>query len=162
MKWAPSWQNLFIHYANNKDADQPAHPHSLISTFIVRCLDSTNYTSTCYFQSFKTLASLCSWAGRFESYLVTNSWRRDSSWHGSNRVLYTLSFFLVCNLFCREENFMKTESRKLHTSVSTEPRHEKTCLRGFRPGQTQTGLLRNKDQLESRNFGFSKYRYDTT
>ena len=22
-----------------------------------------------------------------------------------------------------------------------EPRHEKTCLRGFRPGKTQTGLL---------------------
>ena len=27
-------------YANNKDADQPAHPCSLISVFIVRCLDS--------------------------------------------------------------------------------------------------------------------------
>ena len=27
-------------YANNKDADQPAHPCSLISTFVVRCLDS--------------------------------------------------------------------------------------------------------------------------
>ena len=27
-------------YANNKSADQPAHPRSLISTFVVRCLDS--------------------------------------------------------------------------------------------------------------------------
>ena len=27
-------------YANNKGADQPAHPHSVISAFIVRCLDS--------------------------------------------------------------------------------------------------------------------------
>ena len=27
-------------YANNKGADQPAYPRSLISTFIVRCLDS--------------------------------------------------------------------------------------------------------------------------
>ena len=27
-------------YANNKDADQPAHPRSLISAFVVRCLDS--------------------------------------------------------------------------------------------------------------------------
>ena len=27
-------------YANNKDADQPAHQHSLISAFVVRCLDS--------------------------------------------------------------------------------------------------------------------------
>ena len=27
-------------YANNKGADQLAHPRSLISAFIVRCLDS--------------------------------------------------------------------------------------------------------------------------
>ena len=27
-------------YANNKGADQPVHPHSLISTFVVCCLDS--------------------------------------------------------------------------------------------------------------------------
>ena len=27
-------------YANNKGGDQPAHPHSLISAFVVRCLDS--------------------------------------------------------------------------------------------------------------------------
>ena len=30
-------------YANNKAADQPAHPHSLIGTFAVRCLDSIMY-----------------------------------------------------------------------------------------------------------------------
>ena len=27
-------------YANNKGADQPAHPRSLISAFVVRCLNS--------------------------------------------------------------------------------------------------------------------------
>ena len=27
-------------YANNKGADQPVHPRSLISTFVVSCLDS--------------------------------------------------------------------------------------------------------------------------
>ena len=27
-------------YVNNKGADQPAHPRSLISTFVVHCLDS--------------------------------------------------------------------------------------------------------------------------
>ena len=27
-------------YASNKGADQPEHPHSLISTFVVHCLDS--------------------------------------------------------------------------------------------------------------------------
>ena len=29
-----------LSYANDKDADQPAHPRSLISDFVVRCLDS--------------------------------------------------------------------------------------------------------------------------
>ena len=27
-------------FANNKGADQPAHPRSLISAFVVRCLDT--------------------------------------------------------------------------------------------------------------------------
>ena len=31
---------MFMQYANNKGADQPAHPRSLISTFVVRCLDT--------------------------------------------------------------------------------------------------------------------------
>ena len=38
--WVPSWENLFLPYANDKGADQPAHPHSLISAFVVHCLDS--------------------------------------------------------------------------------------------------------------------------
>ena len=38
LNWAKSWENLS--YANNKGVDQPAaHPRSLISAFIVRCLD---------------------------------------------------------------------------------------------------------------------------
>ena len=31
-------------YANNKGTDQPAHPCSLISAFVVRCLDSVIHT----------------------------------------------------------------------------------------------------------------------
>ena len=38
--WSPSWEKLFMPYANNKGADQPAHSRSLISTFDSRCLDS--------------------------------------------------------------------------------------------------------------------------
>ena len=38
--WAMSWYYLFMPYANNKEADQPAHLHSLIDVFIVCCLDS--------------------------------------------------------------------------------------------------------------------------
>ena len=33
-------KTCFMPCANNKDADQPAHPRSLISIFIVRSLDS--------------------------------------------------------------------------------------------------------------------------
>ena len=39
-KWVMSWENLFMIYANNKGADQPAHLRNLISTFVVCCLDS--------------------------------------------------------------------------------------------------------------------------
>ena len=65
-------KNLFLSYTNNKGADQPAHPRSLISTFVVRCLDSI------YIRNFKHLASFCGCAGRFESYLVENSENRFS------------------------------------------------------------------------------------
>ena len=37
---ATSWENLFMQYANSKDTDQLAHPRSLISAFVVCCLDS--------------------------------------------------------------------------------------------------------------------------
>ena len=33
-------KTCIMSYANNKGADQPAHPRSLISAFVVRCLDS--------------------------------------------------------------------------------------------------------------------------
>ena len=33
-------RNLLMPDTNNKGADQPAHPRSLISAFVVRCLDS--------------------------------------------------------------------------------------------------------------------------
>ena len=38
-----------------------------------------------------------------------------------------------------------------HTGVTNEPRHEKTCLRGLRPGLIQTGLLSYRSKLDSRN-----------
>ena len=38
--WATSWESLFMPYANSKGADQLAHECSLISAFVVHCLDS--------------------------------------------------------------------------------------------------------------------------
>ena len=34
------FKNLILLHVNNKGADQPTHPHSLISTFVVRSLQS--------------------------------------------------------------------------------------------------------------------------
>ena len=61
-------------YANNKGADQPGI-RAVISAFVVRCLDSI---ISLLIRNFKPLASLCSWAGRFESYLVENPERLAS------------------------------------------------------------------------------------
>ena len=50
-------------YANNKGADQPVHPHSLISTFVVHCLDSIiPLVSVCEISSLY-LASMAAKAG---------------------------------------------------------------------------------------------------
>ena len=38
--WARPWEKCLMSYANNKGADQPAHPRSLISAFVFRCLGS--------------------------------------------------------------------------------------------------------------------------
>ena len=40
MVWATSWENRFMPFANNKGADQLAHPRSLTSAFVVRSLGS--------------------------------------------------------------------------------------------------------------------------
>ena len=41
--WALMRENLSSGFANNKDADQPAHPHSLISDFFIHLLERTIY-----------------------------------------------------------------------------------------------------------------------
>ena len=60
-------------YANNIGAGQPAHPRSLISTFVVRCLDSIIPLVSISELSSLYLASVAVQAGcRFESYPVAN------------------------------------------------------------------------------------------
>ena len=46
--------------------------------------------------------------------------------------------------------------------LPNEPRCEKTGLRGFRPGPTQTGLYSQRRSLEAWNFGFRNKRDCTT
>ena len=40
----------------------------------------------------------------------------------------------------------------------TEPYCEKTCLRGFPPGPTQTSMYSHRRWQEALNFGFKKWR----
>ena len=42
--------------------------------------------------------------------------------------------------------------------IQFEPVREKTGLRGFRPGLTQTDLYSRRSRLEAWNFGFKKKR----
>ena len=93
--WATSWENLFKPYANNKDADQPAHPCSLISTFVVRCLDSKISLV------FMNLASFFSWADHFESYLVANPEYRFSR-HVAHFISNSSHCFLVGARFLQD------------------------------------------------------------
>ena len=88
-------------YANNKGADLAAHPRSLISTFVVHCLDSIYNISRFYSWNFKTLASFCGCAGQFVSGLVRNSQRHVLSCCGSfparekDNLLNEWSFVLI-------------------------------------------------------------------
>ena len=57
-------------YTDNKGADQPEQPCSLISAFCVHCLDSI--LPLLAIAKISRLASLCGSTGQFESYLVAN------------------------------------------------------------------------------------------
>ena len=67
-------KTCLIPYANNKGTEQPAHPRSLVNTFLVRCL---NRIISILAKS--KISRLYSWADRFESYLVANPWRQGFS-----------------------------------------------------------------------------------
>ena len=58
-------------YANNKDTDQPAHPRSLISAFIVRCWDSIISLDSIPEISRLKLASVAAQAGLFLAWSET-------------------------------------------------------------------------------------------
>ena len=63
VKWAASWETLYMSYANNKGAGQPALPHSLISAFVDRCLNSIVSLVSKFAISWLSLASVAEQAG---------------------------------------------------------------------------------------------------
>ena len=124
-------------FANNKGADQPAHPRSL-SAFVVRCLDSIISVLAITEISRLLLVSVVEQAGL------------SLNWSQTPKTGF-LMMRLKCDAWCNS-------SPEQQVLVLYEPRHEKTCLWGFRPGKTQTGLLSYRDQLESWNVGISECR----
>ena len=104
--------------ANNKGADQPAHPRSLISAFVVRCLDSIIYLDSIAEISRLWLASVAAQAG------MCLAW--------SETPEYTF-----CHVVAHKE---MEEANDISGWLCTikgllyEPRHEKTCLREFPTG----------------------------
>ena len=98
LKWATPWENLLMPYSNNKSKDQSVHPHSLISIFVIRCLDSIR-PITCISKIFKILASLCihtcSWVGQ-----CREPRRRVFSWRGSTILCLWSSSYPVFFFFC--------------------------------------------------------------
>ena len=88
-KWLyePHHKKTCMPNANN-GTDQPAHPHSLIRTFVVHCLDSI--ISILAKSKISRLASFWSWAARFESCLVRKPRRQVFSWRGS----YTCTIYM--------------------------------------------------------------------
>ena len=81
-------------HANNKGADQPAHPRSLISAFVVRCFDSIISLDSIAEISRLCLAAVAAQTG-FLSGLVGNSRRHVLSC----RLNFTLHIFWSY-LFC--------------------------------------------------------------
>ena len=84
--WATSWENLFLPYANNKGADQPAYLCSLIRAFIFHCLDSlVPLVSIPKISSFK-LASVGEQAGLRLTWSQTP--KTGFSWRGSYGIIH--------------------------------------------------------------------------
>ena len=111
---------MFLPYANNKGADQPAHPRSLISTFVVRCLDSIIPLVSISEISSVYLASVAAQSG------LSLPWSQTpKTGFLVKRLIFVLSFVITeLILVCFEY----------------EPRHDKTNKVTVRPAKTQISL----------------------
>ena len=97
-------------YANNKGADQSAHLRSLISAFVVRCLDSVmSLVSVTKISSLK----LASVAGQASLSLTWSETPEDTFSHDEAQMLTSCKKFRIC------------------TVSINDPRHEKMCRREF-------------------------------
>ena len=98
--WATSWENLFMPYTNNNGADQPAHQRSLVSSFVVRYLDSIIFLVSISEISSLWVASMAAQVG------LRLAWSKTSKtgflvtrliFHFLQRVDNMLASICICN-----------------------------------------------------------------
>ena len=92
---------------------------------------------TCYTQSFKILASFCSWASWFEAYLFENPQRHVSAWCGSFVKILAfesehVNLYFCCPCICccnrRHMNQRSYGQMLVYLLVSARNRHDKYSL----------------------------------
>ena len=118
-------KNLYIHmyihepghektclmsYANNKGADQPAHPRSLISAFVVRCLDSVMFLVSVTKISSLMLASVAEQASLSLTWSETpeDTFSQDEAHINSLQQLLFIASLWTSNLHSINEICIKT------------------------------------------------------
>ena len=106
-------KTCLMSYANNKGADQPAHPHSLISAFVVRCLDSVMSPVSVTKISSPMLASVAEQANLSLAWSETP---KDTFCH------------VVAHIYMVKQHCLN--SRTIRGII--EPRQANLCLRAFR------------------------------
>ena len=117
-KWAMSWENLFMPFANNKAADQPVQSDQCLYYSLPRYYNISSF----YIQNFKTLASFWRRADRFESYLVGNPRRQVFSWRSS----YSRAT-LPTSLDKRKPVYIICEHKSAYEHIQSRPQLNITC-----------------------------------
>ena len=133
----------FMSYANNKGADQPAHPRSLISTFVVHCLDSVMSLVSITKISSLMLVSEAVQASLGVD-LVWNSRRQVFSWQGSNT---SCSFIIDSTVWAVtwQTNKMTVRPAKTQISLGIRPVWSESSLSAWRkPGSFATHSAHSK------------------
>ena len=122
-------------HANNKGADQPVHLRSLISTFVVRCLDSIiPLVST------SEISSLYLVSVTVQSSLSRRPQRQVFSWRGSFGFQLHCDHIAWFNYCCHSHRSSYQYCFGYEPSSSFDPPHDKTNKMTERPEKTQISL----------------------
>ena len=149
--WATWWENLFLSYANSKDTDQPAHPRSLISVFVIRCLDSII-----------PLVSISKISSLFLASLAAQT-RSSLTWSEAPKTGFLMTW-LLCFGTDLQEQTVQTQIRLLLNTAyhsiwaSSWENVSSGCCDQIR---LKPACSPTETSLSLWHFGFSKYMYYT-